>query len=84
MEIHIAILITLIINSIANILCFLYGAKIGQAVVKGGKIETPTMPKPIEKLKEHKEKKEHELEQQKMQKILENIDNYPNNQVDVN
>lgn len=83
MEVYITILVTLIVNSIANILCFLFGAKIGQKIVKGETIEMPTISNHIEKIKEHREKKEHEIEQNKMQQILENIDNYPNNQVDI-
>ena len=55
--------------------CFLMGAKVGQTVAKGEKIETPTI-NPIQAVKEHKAKKEAEMEQHKFDTILQNIDKY--------
>lgn len=83
MEIIIVMLITLFINSIANALCFLFGAKIGQKVVKQETVELPKIPSPMAKIKEYRETKEYERKQEIFQKELENLDNYPNNQVEI-
>lgn len=55
--------------------CFLMGAKLGQTVAKGEKIETPTI-NPIQAVKEHKANKEAEMERHKFDTILQNIDKY--------
>ena len=55
--------------------CFLMGAKVGQAVAKGEKVETPTI-NPVKAIREHQEKKEAEFAQNKFDAIMENIDNY--------
>ncbi len=55
--------------------CFLMGAKVGQAVAKGEKVETPTL-NPVKAIREHQEKKEAEFAQNKFDAIMENIDNY--------
>jgi hypothetical protein len=55
--------------------CFLVGAKVGQAVAKGEKVETPTL-NPVKAIREHQEKKEAEFAQNKFDAIMENIDNY--------
>ena len=62
--------------SIANILCFLFGAKIGQIVSKGEDIELPKMPSPKEAIDKYKDKKEQEKELERNKIIMENIDNY--------
>lgn len=83
MEMIIVMLVTLSINSIANALCFLFGAKIGQKVAKQEIVELPRIPNPITKVKERRELKEYEMEQDSFQKELENLDNYPYKQVDI-
>lgn len=58
-----------------NLVCFFFGAKIGQTTVKGQNIEVPTL-NPFEMAREHREKKEQRREQDKLKTMLENIDNY--------
>ena len=55
--------------------CFLMGAKVGQTVVKGEKVETPTL-NPVKAIRERQEKKEAEFAQNKFDVLMENIDNY--------
>lgn len=55
--------------------CFLAGAKVGQAVAKGEKIETSAV-NPIKAAKEHTAKKEAEMERHRMEVILKNIESY--------
>ena len=55
--------------------CFLMGAKLGQTVAKGEKIETPTI-NPMQAVREHRERKEAQMEQDRMDKILQNIEKY--------
>jgi hypothetical protein len=55
--------------------CFLVGAKVGQQVSKGEKIETPEL-NPMKVYREHKDKKQAEWEQSRVDIILQNIDNY--------
>ena len=55
--------------------CFLSGAKVGQAVQKGEKIETPNI-NPLEAIREHQSRKEAEREQDRLETILANIDAY--------
>ena len=68
-----------------NILCFLIGAKVGQAVSKGEKVEMPTI-NPFEAYKEREAKKEADKEQERFDTIMRNIENYdgtPNGQEEV-
>lgn len=58
-----------------NLVCFFFGAKIGQTTVKGQNIEVPNI-NPFEMAREHREKKEQRREQEKLKTMLENIDNY--------
>lgn len=55
--------------------CFLMGAKVGQTVVNGEKVETPTL-NPVKAIRERQEKKEAEFAQNKFDVLMENIDNY--------
>ena len=70
------IVIIIAVNSIANILCFLFGAKIGQKTAKGENIELPKIPNPKEAIDRYKDKKEQEQERERNAIIMENIDNY--------
>lgn len=69
--------LTILAISALNIVCFFVGSKVGNAVVKGEKIE---MPNPIEAIKENRmqkeAKREAEREQARLETILRNIENY--------
>ena len=58
-----------------NILCFIVGAKVGQAVSKGEKVEMPKV-NPIQEIREAAERKEAKRKQGRIDAILQNIDNY--------
>lgn len=61
------------------ILCFIVGAKVGQAVVKGDKVTMPDL-NPINAIREHKEQRQAEKEQKELRArtdaIMHNIDVY--------
>jgi hypothetical protein len=59
----------------ANILCFMIGAKVGQTVTKGEKVEMPSV-NPIKAMKEHQAKKEADWETEKLKTIMSNIESY--------
>lgn len=59
----------------ANIVCFIIGAKVGQAVSKGEPIEMPSV-NPFKAYREREARKEAEREQDRIDTILQNIDNY--------
>lgn len=63
----------LAVMGITNIMCFLIGAKVGQAVTKGKEVE---LPNPVKAYKEHKEQKQARIEQGKVDTILQNIESY--------
>lgn len=63
------------VMAMANILCFLIGAKVGQKVSKGEEVNLPTVS-PVEAIREHREKKEYDYKQSQLETILRNIDNY--------
>lgn len=63
------------IVSALNIVCFYIGAKVGQQVVKGEKIETPVI-NPMKAIREHQERKAAESEQEKIDVIMRNIEIY--------
>lgn len=71
----ILVLITSISISIANIICFFLGAKIGQKVINNEPIKME-IKSPIQKIKEHENKKEIEKQQEIEEIILHNIDVY--------
>ncbi len=58
-----------------NIFCFLIGAKVGQAVVKGEKVEMPSID-PLKAVREHEAKREAQKEQDRLNAILRNIEAY--------
>ncbi len=68
-----AILILLV--GTLNIVCFFIGAKVGQKVVKGETIETPSF-NPMRAYREEKSKKEADREQSRYNTIMENIEAY--------
>lgn len=73
MEVLIILLVA--ITGVSNILCFLIGAKTGQAVSKGEEIKMPTVS-PMKLYREHKEHEEAEREQKRLDIILHNIECY--------
>jgi hypothetical protein len=68
------VLLTLAIGFVC-MACFLLGAKVGQAVSKGEKIETPTV-NPLKAYREHEAKKVAQAEQDKVAVIMSNIESY--------
>jgi hypothetical protein len=78
-------ILAILVTGTLNIVCFLFGAKIGQTVVKGKDIETPTI-NPLKVVKEHQDKKQSEQEQKRIETIMRNIEAYDgtsNHQEDV-
>lgn len=55
--------------------CFMVGAKVGQAVAKGEKVELPKV-NPMEAYKEHQAKREAQKEQDRLDVIMRNIEGY--------
>lgn len=72
------ILLVLTVGTLC-IVCFLFGAKVGQAVSNGERIETPEL-NPVKAFKEHQERKaaeiEHDKEQSRIDTIMRNIEAY--------
>lgn len=65
----------LAVMAASNILCFIFGAKVGQTVSNGEEIKLPTV-NPIEIAKERREKKEAEMAQDRLETIMRNIESY--------
>lgn len=63
------------VMAVSNIVCFIIGAKVGQAVSKGEKIETPTLDPP-KAYRENEAKKEAQKEQERLEAIMRNIESY--------
>ena len=61
--------------ALINVLSFTIGAKIGQKIVKGEKIELPKV-NPMEVYREHQEKKALAEEIDKIETIMRNIERY--------
>lgn len=55
--------------------CFIIGAKVGQTVSKGEKVQVP-VPSPMKAVREHQARKEAQREQERVNTILQNIDCY--------
>ena len=72
------VLLALVVGTLC-IVCFFIGAKVGQTVANGERIETPDL-NPVKAIKEHQEKKaaerEQETEQRKIETIMRNIEAY--------
>ncbi len=65
----------LLIMGAYGIACFLIGARVGQKVVNGEKIELPSI-NPIEAIREHRAHKEADKEQERIDTIMRNIEGY--------
>jgi hypothetical protein len=59
--------------ALSNIFCFMIGAKVGQAVVKGEKVD---LPNPAKAIREHKQRKNAEQVQNRLDTIMHNIESY--------
>lgn len=69
------ILITAVVVSALNVACFFIGARIGQQVDRGEKIQMPVI-NPMQMFREKQDKKEANKEQKRLETILENIERY--------
>ena len=67
--------LTILVTGTLCIACFYIGAKVGQTVSKGEKIEIPTV-NPIKIIQERQEKRAAEEEKNRINMILRNIDTY--------
>lgn len=65
----------LAIMGVVNIFCFMIGAKVGQTVIKGEKVEMPSID-PLKAVREHEAKREAQKEQDRLNAILRNIEAY--------
>lgn len=63
------------IMCLANILCFVIGAKVGQTVSKGERVELPSID-PMKAARERQERREAEKAQEWADAVMHNIDNY--------
>ena len=63
------------ITGYLNIACFIIGAKVGQAVSKGEKVELPKID-PMKAYREKEARKEAQKKQDKLDTILRNVDRY--------
>lgn len=68
------ILLALVVGTLC-IVCFFIGARVGQTVARGEKIETPRETV-INAVREHRERKEAEIKQDKLDTIMRNIESY--------
>ena len=69
------IIILIAIVSTLNIVCFFIGAKVGQTVSKGEKVELPEV-NPMQIIRNKADRKEADKEQERINTILHNIENY--------
>ena len=69
------ITITILATAFVCLACFMAGAKVGQAVVRGKEIEMPSV-NPIEAMRERNAKKEAEYNQERIDTIMRNIESY--------
>lgn len=68
------ILLALILG-LTNIACFVVGAKVGQAVKNGDRVEMP-LPNPMEAIRSAQDRREAQREQDRLDVIMRNIDSY--------
>lgn len=68
-------ILLLLVAGAINILCFMIGAKVGQTVQKGEKIELPSV-NPFKAEQERQNRKQAEREQEKLDVTLRNIECY--------
>ena len=58
-----------------NIVCFLFGVKVGMSVVKGEPIELPSI-NPMKAIREYQSQREADKERSKFDTLMQNIENY--------
>ena len=68
-------ILLLLVAGAMNVACFMIGAKVGQMVVKGEKIELPTI-NPLEIARKVEARREAEAKKDRVDTILRNIDKY--------
>lgn len=74
MQILLMTLLILVVGALC-IACFFVGAKVGQTVVQGEKIELPEVD-PMKPIREHQARKAEQREKERYEAILRNVDNY--------
>ena len=67
--------LTILLTGTLCCVCFIIGAKVGQKVSNGERVELPSV-NPIKAMQESKDRKEAEKEQDKVEAILRNIERY--------
>lgn len=65
----------LLVMGAVNVACFVIGAKVGQASVKGEKIETPNI-NPMQAVRDRQHRKEEQMKQDRLDTIMRNIESY--------
>jgi hypothetical protein len=65
----------LAITGLFNIVCFIIGAKVGQAVSKGERVEMPNL-NPMKAIRESRARRDAEQKQDKRDAILRNVERY--------
>lgn len=68
--------ITIAVTGALCLVCFFYGAKVGQAVKKDEPVKGPEIPNPVKIYRDYQERKEADKEQEKMDALLHNIEVY--------
>ena len=68
-------ILAIALTGFLNISCFIVGAKVGQTIVKGERVELPNI-NPLKAIRENQAKKKVEIEQDKLSKIMRNIERY--------
>lgn len=63
------------VTGAVSIISFMIGAKVGQAVTQGEKVELPSID-PLKAVREHQAKKREEMERDRENTIFANIDAY--------
>ena len=71
----VAVALIMLVFGATNIVCFVIGAKVGQAVDNGEKVEL-SIPSPIEAIRAHQDRREAERQQDRLDIIMRNIDSY--------
>lgn len=66
----------LLVMGLANVICFIIGARVGQRAVQGKEIELPKIPTPAEAIRKKQERREADKEQEKIETIMANIERY--------
>lgn len=65
----------LLIMSASNIVCLVFGVKVGMSVKKGEEVKLPTL-NPLEIYKAHREDKAAEAEMKRIDAVMQNLESY--------